>query len=664
MIRHRYNLNGEGYARRGFTLIELLVVIVILGVLTAIAVPIYLNQRVAAWKATVTSDVHNVAKQVELASYHGDGSLTQLSDYRVKPAADTAGGSPTIIADKTFTNADGKYDGHGTIGSEPVPVSAGNTTEVQVKSDNSYTIYGANAHVNGWVYRYESARGAGEWEPGSYPSDPAAPDPSVDCAVVLDGTRLIIGADGTACKLSTDMVVSVVGKAIDRFPWNPTRDKVTEIDLHGHVVIVDGHNLFYHMPSLTSIPYLPGQSVTSSVNGVSYSLMFSGDANLADADSISHWDTRNVTDMSDMFHDARKFNQPISNFDTSNVTGMAHMFAGAWEFNQPVSNFDTRNVTDMSGMFADASVFNQPISNFDTRNVTDMSGMFYDAYKFNQSVSSFDTSKVTDMSQMFYASPFNQPVSNFVTSNVTGMAHMFAGAYKFNQSVSSFDTSKVTDMRGMFEHASFFNQSVSNFVTRNVTDMNSMFNGTSFFNQSVSSFDTSNVTDMHNMFENASSFNQSVSNFDTRNVTYMGSMFSGASSFNQSVSKFDTSKVTDMNGMFYNASSFNQPVSNFDTSKVTDMDWMFGGARKFNQPVPFDTRNVMEMAHMFAGAYKFNQPISNFDTSNVTDMRSMFEDATAFDQDLTGWNVTNVTGHNFFSDGSALTAAHLPHFTS
>ena len=230
--------------------------------------------------------------------------------------------------------------------------------------------------------------------------------------------------------------------------------------------------------------------------------------------------------------------------DTSKVTNMSYMFRNASKFNQPIGNWDTSNVTDMSGMFDGAESFNQPIGGWDTSKVTNMSSMFAEATSFNQPIGNWDTSKVTDMRFMFSgATSFNQPIGNWDTSNVTNMCFMFEGATSFNQPIGNWDTSKVTDMGSMFSGATSFNQPIGNWDTSRVTNMIGMFKKAKSFNQPIGNWDTSRVTDMSRMFEEAISFNQPIGNWDTSNVSvfHMESMFYGATSY--SYPKLTNSKI-------------------------------------------------------------------------------------------------------------------------
>ena len=82
---------SPGDPEAGFTLVELLVVIIIIGILSAIAIPAFLNQRKKAADGSARADIHNLSKfqEVLLIDQGRYGMLAEIdaqqSQYNPSP---------------------------------------------------------------------------------------------------------------------------------------------------------------------------------------------------------------------------------------------------------------------------------------------------------------------------------------------------------------------------------------------------------------------------------------------------------------------------------------------------------------------------------------------------------------------------------------------------
>ncbi|MBP6942669.1 MAG: BspA family leucine-rich repeat surface protein [Candidatus Buchananbacteria bacterium] len=157
--------------------------------------------------------------------------------------------------------------------------------------------------------------------------------------------------------------------------------------------------------------------------------------------------------------------------------------------------------------------------------------------------------------------------------------------------------------------------------------------------------DLSDVLDLSFAFRATGLTTESLNDWDVSNVLYYIGTFQDTY-FNGDISDWEVNGAINLSAMFYNAIAFNQDLSGWELDSATSLSSMFALAAAFNNggaPMTWGshTHNVQDMSIMFYGDTAFNQDVSGWDVSQVTNMNSMFEGATSFNNG----DATNAQNH-------------------
>lgn len=460
--------------------------------------------------------------------------------------------------------------------------------------------------------------------------------------------------------------------------------------------------------------------------------------------NISNWNVSNVTNMSNMFDHAERFNQDISSWNLANVTDITYMFRDAYSFNQPIGSWVFPKVTSLKGFLFYAFNFNQPLNNWDVSKITDFSDFLTQTNSpgrlgtFNQPLNLWNTRSALNMANMFnFCIAFNQDISMWNVGNVTSMNYMFYNADSFNQNLSTWCVGQIPEYPTGFGLMDAENYPVwgtcplnnreyveitglprngligvgrtyqlgfnTNLVTPAVSwtlnvsssvatidgsglltvlaeaplvEVTLTLNSDPFYTKKANLVSKTPLEPFRIVYSTTGGSpidlrvgpnvkvdwgDGSPIEYSTTSNYYLTHTYPDVPEGNSytlvigdGLEKIDFAALNGFTSVlnwpgqgWLGMKVGNSALASVPTSippTVTSLNGLFTNAVNFYQDISmWDVSNVTDFSYLFWNNYVYNQPLANWDVSAATNMDYMFYNASAFNQNLSGWCVTNIT---------------------
>ncbi len=167
-LRARLGARLSGDSEAGFTLIELLVVMLILGILAAIALPAFFNQRDKAGDSKAKENAHSAQVAMETYATENGGSYSGAEEVKLNAI------EPTIKKGELAVTGTG---GHGPVeGIIATPTSTGEGYSIEsisstgniftIKNEKGVMTFTCTTGGKGGCPKPATGTGPGNWENG------------------------------------------------------------------------------------------------------------------------------------------------------------------------------------------------------------------------------------------------------------------------------------------------------------------------------------------------------------------------------------------------------------------------------------------------------------------------------------------------------------------